>query len=84
MPISLPDETTKALVYSLQRYFLDERDEELGDLAATFLLEFILREIGPSVYNQAIRDAQAALHQTVNDLDLTLHEEEFGHSSGRA
>jgi uncharacterized protein (DUF2164 family) len=32
--------------------------------------------VGPAVYNQAIRDAQAHLQQVTTDLDLTLHEPE--------
>ena len=76
MPIRLDAETRKAHVRALQAHFRDERDEEIGDLQAGFLLDFVLAQIGPSVYNAAIRDAQAHLRQTANDLDLTLHEDE--------
>lgn len=78
MAITLPDATTHEIIERIKRYFLDERDEAVGDLQASFLLEFILKEIAPSVYNQAIKDAQAHLHGAVADLDLTLHEPEFG------
>lgn len=81
MAIVLSDETRTELVAALKRYFLDERDEDLGDLQATFLLDFVLKEVGPSIYNQAIKDAQASLHSTVADLDLTLYEPEFGHTT---
>ena len=73
MPITLPDETTRDLIQAIKDYFLTERDEEIGDLQASFLLEFVLTTVGPSIYNQAIRDAQAALQSHVTDLDLTLH-----------
>lgn len=81
MAIVLPDETRTELVAALKRYFSDERDEEIGDLQATFLLDFVLKEVGPSVYNQAIKDAQATLSRTVADLDVTLYEPEFGHTT---
>lgn len=83
MAIELRDEQKQEIVAAIKRYFLDERDEEIGDLGASFLLEFVLKEIGPSIYNQAIRDAQAALQRTVGDLDLTLHEPEFGYTTER-
>lgn len=81
MAIELPDETRAELVAAIQRYFADEREEEIGGLQASFLFDFILKEIGPSIYNQAIQDAQASLQRTVADLDLTLHEPEFGHTT---
>lgn len=83
MPLTLPDATKQDLIASIKHYFLTERDEEIGDLQAGFLLEFVLKEIGPSIYNQAIKDAQASLHGSVADLDLTLHEPEFGYSAAR-
>ena len=85
MAIVLPDETKSDLIYAVKRYFLEERDEEIGDLQATFFFEFVLKEVGPSIYNQAIKDAQASLQSTVADLDLTLHEPESGYAArGRA
>ena len=81
MAILLPDETRKALVDAIRHYFLDERDEEIGDLQASFFLDFVLKEVGPSIYNQAVKDAQANLQRIVSDLDVTLHEPEFGYSA---
>lgn len=81
MAIELPDETKAAFVEALRHYLLDELDREIGDLQGSLFLEFVLKEIGPSIYNQAIKDAQASLHGVVADLDLTLHEPEFGTSA---
>lgn len=78
MAVELPDETRKQLVQHIKHYFSEEQDEEVGDLRASFFLDFVLETVGPSVYNQAIRDAQARLQVVVGDLDLTLHEPEFG------
>lgn len=72
MPIDLPDETRNELVKAIKLYFLNERDEEIGELAAAFFLEFVLETIGPSIYNQAIRDAQGRLQVIVADLDINL------------
>ena len=58
MTLKLTDETEKRLVASIKRFFDEEMDEPIGELKALRLLDFCLREIAPSVYNQAIADAQ--------------------------
>jgi uncharacterized protein (DUF2164 family) len=83
MAIELPHETKGELVASIRRFFLEERGDEIGDLQASFFLEFVLKEIGPSIYNQAISDAQAKLSETVADLDVSLQEPEFGYTAER-
>lgn len=76
MPISLPEPTRRHLTRAIQAYFQDERDETIGDLQAGFILDFVLKEIGPSIYNQGLRDAQARLRVVVDDLDVALGEPE--------
>ena len=77
--IKLPPETEERLVSSIKRYVAENLDDEIGDLKATLLLEFVNKEIGPSIYNQAIKDAQAHLHDRVRDLDESCSEPEFGY-----
>jgi uncharacterized protein (DUF2164 family) len=36
----------------------------------------LVSELGPAVYNQAIRDAQGFLQQRIEDLDVEYFEEE--------
>lgn len=76
MAIVLPGETKNALISAIKQYFLEERDEDIGELQASFFLDFVLKEVGPSIYNQAIKDAQASLQRAVADLDVTLYEPE--------
>lgn len=76
MAISLPEETRKAFVAAIKHYFKKERNEEIGELAADFFLDFVLEQIGPSIYNQAIRDVQASLQTTIAELDVNLGEPE--------
>jgi uncharacterized protein (DUF2164 family) len=54
-------------------------DEPIGNVAAGGLLGFLLEEIGPSIYNQAVRDVQERLQLRVSELDLDVHEDEFGY-----
>jgi len=78
MAIDLPKDTRQHLIQSIVRYFADHMDEEIGELKATFLLDFCLQEIGPSLYNQGVADAQTYLHARVADLDTACYEPEFG------
>lgn len=77
MPIKLPKETTQDLIHSLQKYFLEELDQEIGDLRASLLLDFLLVEVGPTVYNKAIIDAQRYFQDKTLDLDSSLYEPEM-------
>jgi uncharacterized protein (DUF2164 family) len=79
MPIKLSPETIGRLVASIKRYATENLDEEIGDLKAGLLLEFFLKEVGPSIYNQAIADAQSYFTDRVADLDGVRHEDEFGY-----
>ena len=78
MPIKLSPDTTKRLVASIKRYAAENLDEEIGDLKAGLLLDYCLKEIGPSIYNQAIADAQSYFTDRIADLEGVCHEPEFG------
>jgi uncharacterized protein (DUF2164 family) len=43
------------------------------------LLDYVLKEIAPTVYNRAITDAQAYFQGRVADLDGVWFEKEFGY-----
>lgn len=77
MSIEISNDASKAAVASIQRYFSENLDEEIGNLAAGALLSFFLKEIGPVVYNQAVADAQARLQVRVAELDAEVYEEPF-------
>ena len=79
MAIKLARDTQKRSIASIRRYFAENMEEEVGDLKAQLLLDFFLKEIGPTVYNHAILDAQAYFQEKTADLDGTCHEPEFGY-----
>lgn len=86
MPIILPDEITDRAIASIQRYVADELDQEIGELKARLMLEFFIKEIGGSVYNAAIADAQTYLRDRVADLEGACYVPEFAYwpkSTGR-
>lgn len=79
MPIELPKDTRAQAVASIERWFREHMDEPIGNVAAGGLLGFFLEEIGPSIYNQAVADVQERLQARVAELDIEVHEDEFGH-----
>ena len=79
MPIELPKETRAAAIKSIERYYRDELDERIGNIQAGALLNFFLEEIGPSVYNKAVADAQERIQMRASELDIECHEDEFGY-----
>lgn len=77
MTIQLKKETEKQLTGSIKRFFKEELDEDIGDLKSQLVLDFFLKEIAPSVYNQAVKDAQAYFQERTNELGDVRHEIEF-------
>ena len=77
MSIELHNETRQTLIASIQRYFNENMDEPIGNMAAGSLLNFVLEEIGPTIYNKAVTDAQARIQSRVMELDLEVYEDEF-------
>ena len=79
MSIELPKEVRTRAVASIERWFAENRDEKIGNIAAGALLGFFLEEIGPAVYNRAVREAQERLAQRVSEIDIEVHEDEFAY-----
>ncbi len=84
MTIELKKEIEELVLTSIKRYFAENMEDEIGDLKAKLILDFCLEEIGPSIYNQAISDAQVLLHQHVEDLEGSLYEPVFGYWNDQA
>ena len=83
MSIELTKTDHTAALASIERYFLQENGEPIGNMAAGALLAFFLADIGPAIYNQAVADAQEKLQAQVSELDIDLHETPFAYWSQR-
>jgi uncharacterized protein (DUF2164 family) len=79
MAIELPKEARAQAIASIERWFQHERQERVGNIAASALLGYFLEEIGPSIYNQAVADVQERLALRVAEVDVEVHEDEFGY-----
>lgn len=75
--MKLEKDTEKYLLSSIKRFFGEELEMEVGDLKAAQVLDFFVGEMGPSIYNQAIADAQAYFMEKASDLAGVHNEAEY-------
>lgn len=66
--VKISKEEEKLAIEEIIQFFEKERDEEIGNLESMMLFEFFMEKIGPSIYNQAIADAQKYMSNKVEDL----------------
>ncbi len=83
MTIKLKTEVEEQLIGSLRRYWKQEEGEDLGGLRARLFLKFIVQEIGPGIYNQAIQDAQEYMQEKATEMEISCYAEEFTYWSSR-
>jgi uncharacterized protein (DUF2164 family) len=76
MKIRLSTERREALLASLLALYASEFDETLSRFRAEALLDFFVRELGPSVYNQGVRDATAFVQAKLADIEGEVYERE--------
>ena len=77
MTIEIDKDARKEAIASIERYFRENMDEPIGNIAAGGLLSFFLEEIGPLVYNKAVADVQERLQQRVSELDIEFQADAF-------
>lgn len=66
--IDLTREKRAEMIEAIKEYFYNEREEELGDLAANLILEFIIKELAPEFYNQGVYDSYKYMGDRIEDL----------------
>ena len=64
----LTDEQRKQGMETIKAFFSEERDEDLGDLAAMLILDFISESFGPYYYNKGLEDAKSFLSEKIEDI----------------
>jgi uncharacterized protein (DUF2164 family) len=79
MAIELSKEDRQQAIASIERYFRENMDQKIGNVAASGLLSFFLEEVGPSIYNKGVTDAQERMQVRVTELDFEVHEDEFAY-----
>ena len=77
MSIELSREARAQAIASIERYFNENMEQRIGNIAAGALLTFFLEEIGPTVYNSAVAEVQERMQARILELDIEIHEDEF-------
>ncbi|GAA6212750.1 hypothetical protein NBRC116602_24910 [Hyphomicrobiales bacterium 4NK60-0047b] len=73
MRVVLEKSRKSAICETLIGFYKSEFDEDLSEFRAEELVEFMHKEIGPSLYNQAIQDARKFVSEKLDDLDTEFY-----------
>ena len=74
--VKVMPESSQQILRLLKDHFAAEFDEELSTYRAELILDFFVKTLGPSVYNQAIQDARKFMLERLEDLDAEFYENE--------
>jgi uncharacterized protein (DUF2164 family) len=77
MTIELSKEAKQKAIESIRKFFELNLEEPIGNLTAGALLGFILEEIGPSIYNKGVADAQQRMQAHLSEIDYEVQADEF-------
>ncbi|PKL64707.1 MAG: DUF2164 domain-containing protein [Methanomicrobiales archaeon HGW-Methanomicrobiales-3] len=66
--VVLTKERRDEMISEVRNYFSAEREEEIGDLAAGLILDFIIEKLAPEFYNQAVYDSHQFMRDATEDL----------------
>ena len=67
----------KQAIASIKHLVADTLDQEIGDLKAGLILDYILKEHGPTIYNQALADARGFMEERAADVEGLGYPTEF-------
>jgi len=66
--IKINEEKRQEMISAIQTYFLNEREDKLGDLAASLILDFFIEKLAPEFYNQGVYDSYIYMSDRIEDL----------------
>jgi uncharacterized protein (DUF2164 family) len=64
----LSKEKREEMIGKIKDFFLKDRDEEIGDLAAGIYLDFVIEKLSDEFYNQGVLDSYKYLDDHLPDL----------------
>jgi uncharacterized protein (DUF2164 family) len=83
MTIELNAQEASEAIHSLKKYFSSELDEELSDLRAKLLLDYMVKEIAPVAYNLGVKHSEEFFRKRLEDLSATCFEPPFTYWSAK-
>ena len=66
--VNVTKERKDEMIAEIRNYFSKEREEDLGDLAAGLIFDFIAEKLAPEFYNQGVCDAHKYMQDASEDL----------------
>jgi len=72
-PIELSREARQAASAGLRQVLAEELDVEVGALQADLILDRVMQDLGPILYNRAITDARSVIAARAEDMDEALY-----------
>lgn len=73
IPIKIPKEQKANLISNVQKYFAEDRSEEISDLGAELIIDFMIKELSPYIYNKAIADVRQLMNEKMSQIDDELY-----------
>lgn len=68
----LPEEKRQEYLKKIASFFLDERGEEIGVIAAGKVLDFFIEEMGKEFYKKGALDAKKLLKEKLEDWEVEV------------
>ena len=72
-PIELSREARQAAAAGLRKVLMEELEVEVGTLQAEMVLDRLVLDLGPVLYNRALSDARAVIAAKAVDMDEALY-----------
>ncbi|MFD0616873.1 DUF2164 domain-containing protein [Paenibacillus sp. GCM10027629] len=69
LPVKMPREQKEMIIRNVQLFFEEERSETLGNIAAESIVDFMLKELAPHLYNKGVADARNLLMQKMSQIE---------------
>jgi len=68
----ISDEERRSYTSKIITFFAEERDEEIGVIAAGEVLDFFLENFTKPIYNKGIEEAKEIIKEKMTDLEVDL------------
>jgi uncharacterized protein (DUF2164 family) len=66
--IVITKEIKEEMVAAIKIYFSEEQGEEIGDLKAKLIFDFIMENMAPEFYNQGVSDSCQYMKDMIDDV----------------
>lgn len=72
--LQLEPEERQRMIKEIQGFFREERDEELGLVAAEVILDFFLEGLGKVAYNKGLDESRKWFSRVMSDMEYGFEE----------